>query len=147
MDELALRGHWPLGAGPGSCARGGTLGCGCSRGKSYFPNSASQGLGSRGAVLGARPTTLLLVSLDATHVHPLDDVAVFALVSAPFHLLTIFLTCVEIHFYLRLNVVYTRLNCPTLGVSEFLTLRHSIYHLIFIMVYFIQPMRLFLLRD
>lgn len=46
-------------------------------------------------MLGAGPTTLLLVTLDAAHVHPLDDVAVFASVPAALHLLAVLLTCVE----------------------------------------------------
>lgn len=91
VNELALCRCWLLSAGLGSGARG----YGCSWGKSYLPRDASHRLGNGGTVLGAGSATLLLVTLDATHVHPLDNVAVFASVSAPLHLLAVFLTCVE----------------------------------------------------
>lgn len=97
VDELALCGCRLLGAGLGS----GAPGSGCSRGKKHLPSGAPQGRVSGGALLGAGPTTLLLVTLDATHVGPLDNVAVFALVSAPLHVLAVLLTCGEGHSCLR----------------------------------------------
>ena len=56
-------------------------------------------------MLGAGPTTLPLVTLDATHVHSLHYVAVFASITTPLHFLAVIFICGKTNSYLRYDML------------------------------------------